>query len=451
VGQPDIGRFGCGGGSGDETRAFGPPFVQDAQGRDTQESAYYMCANRNKHSIAIDLAHAEGQKIVRALARQCDVLLENFKTGTLARYRLDWATLHQLNPRLIYCSITGFGHTGPYAQRAGYDFLVQAMGGLMSVTGRADGEAGGGPQKVGVALIDVAAGLYASTAILAALHARGNTGQGQHIDIALLDVQVACLLNQGMNYLYGGQVPQRMGNAHPNTVPYQDFPTADGHMILAIGNDAQFERFCHATGRSEWAHDARFATNAQRLAHRDTLIALLRQLTVQRTTRAWVQLLEQHAVPCGPINTIADVFADAQVQARGMQIHMPHPQGTQAGQVPLVASPMRLSATHLRIAAVAWLGRRRHCRTGATRSYRVNPHSSLPFSFAPTRIPPEDEALRAPVRAFLHHFLRQNPLPAAQRAPKASASVGQGSSMHAASSAVSITCVRNSSCVPKRI
>jgi len=332
-------------GSGDETRAFGPPFVQDAQGRDTRESAYYMCANRNKRSIAVDLAHPQGQKIVRALARQCDVLLENFKTGALARYGLDWAALQALNPRLIYCSITGFGHTGPYARRAGYDFLVQAMGGLMSVTGRPDHEAGGGPQKVGVALIDVAAGLYASTAILAALHARASTGAGQHIDIALLDVQVACLLNQGMNYLYGGQVPQRMGNAHPNTVPYQDFPTADGHMILAIGNDAQFARFCHAAGRPQWAQDARFARNAQRLRHRDTLIALLRELTVQRTTRAWVELLEQHAVPCGPINTIADVFADAQVQARGMQIHMPHPQGSACAQVPLVASPMRLSAT----------------------------------------------------------------------------------------------------------
>jgi len=329
-------------GSGDETRAFGPPFVRDAQGRETQESAYYMCANRNKRSVALDLAHPQGQALVRALAQQCDVLVENFKTGALARYGLDWAALSALNPRLVYCSVTGFGHSGPYAQRAGYDFLVQAMGGLMSVTGRADDESGGGPQKVGVAVVDVAAGLYASSAILAALHARQHTGAGQHIDIALLDVQVACLLNQGMNYLYSGQVPQRMGNAHPNTVPYQDFPTADGHMVLAIGNDGQFARFCRAAGHPQWAQDARFATNAQRLAHRATLIPMLRELTVQRSTHEWVQLLQPHAVPCGPINSVADVFADPQVRERGMQISALHPQ---AGAVPLVASPMRLSAT----------------------------------------------------------------------------------------------------------
>ena len=329
-------------GAGDDTRAWGPPFVTDAQGQPTGESAYYLCANRNKHSVTIDFTRPTGQAVVRALAAQSDVLIENFKTGGLAAYGLDYESLSALNPRLVYCSITGFGQTGPYAHRAGYDFLIQGMGGLMSITGQPDGAPGGGPAKVGVALTDILTGLYASTAILAALQARERTGRGQHIDLALLDVQVACLANQGMNYLYGGQPPRRMGNAHPNTVPYQDFPTADGHMILAIGNDGQFARFCHAAGRPAWATDERFATNAARLAHRELLIAMLRELTAQRGTREWIALLEQHAVPCGPINTVADVFADAQVQARGMQIAMDHPQ---AGRIPLVASPMRLSAT----------------------------------------------------------------------------------------------------------
>ena len=329
-------------GAGDDTRAWGPPFVTDAQGQPTGESAYYLCANRNKHSVTIDFTRPTGQAVVRALAAQSDVLIENFKTGGLAAYGLDYESLSALNPRLVYCSITGFGQTGPYAHRAGYDFLIQGMGGLMSITGQPDGAPGGGPAKVGVALTDILTGLYASTAILAALQARERTGRGQHIDLALLDVQVACLANQGMNYLYGGQAPRRMGNAHPNTVPYQDFPTADGHMILAIGNDGQFARFCHAAGRPAWATDERFATNAARLAHRELLIAMLRELTAQRGTREWIALLEQHAVPCGPINTVADVFADAQVQARGMQIAMDHPQ---AGRIPLVASPMRLSAT----------------------------------------------------------------------------------------------------------
>lgn len=329
-------------GTGDDTRAWGPPYVTDPAGQPTGESAYYMCANRNKQSVAVDITRPEGQEIVRGLARQCDVLVENFKTGGLAQYGLDYAALSALNPRLIYCSVTGFGHDGPYAHRAGYDFLIQGMGGLMSITGKPDGEPGGGPAKVGVALTDILTGLYASTAILAALAAREHTGRGQHIDLALLDVQVACLANQGMNYLYGGKVPQRMGNAHPNTVPYQDFPTADGHMILAIGNDGQFARFCHAAGRPEWAQDARFATNAARLAHRDVLIPLLRECTVLRGTREWIALLEQHAVPCGPIHTVADVFADPQVRARGLQMAMDHPQ---AGAVPLVASPIRLSDT----------------------------------------------------------------------------------------------------------
>ena len=329
-------------GTGDDTRAWGPPYVTDPQGQPTGESAYYMCTNRNKQSVTVDFTRPEGQQIVRQLAAQCDVLIENFKTGGLAQYGLDYASLSAMNPRLVYCSVTGFGQDGPYAQRAGYDFLIQGMGGLMSVTGRSDGEPGGGPMKVGVALTDILTGLYVSTAILAALQAREHTGRGQHIDLALLDVGVACLANQGMNFLYGDKVPQRMGNAHPNTVPYQDFPTADGHMILAIGNDGQFARFCHAIGEPGWAQDARFTHNAARLANRAELVERIRAVTVMRTTRDWISLLEQHAVPCGPINTVRDVFEDPQVKARGLQIAMQHPQ---AGEVPLVASPIRLSDT----------------------------------------------------------------------------------------------------------
>ena len=329
-------------GSGDETRAWGPPDVTGAGGQPTGESAYYMCANRNKQSVAIDLTRTEGQQLVQRLARQSDVLVENFKTGGLAKYGLDYASLSALNPRLVYCSITGFGQDGPYAHRAGYDFLIQGMSGLMSITGQPDGTPGGGPMKVGVALADILTALYASTAILAALQAREHTGRGQHIDLALLDVTVACLANQAMNYLYGHEVPQRMGNAHPNLMPYQDFPTRDGHMILAIGNDGQFARFCDAVGRPDWVADPRFATNPARVAHRAELAPLLRGLTVQRDTRDWMALLEQHAVPCGPIHTVADVFEDAQVRARGMPITMQHPQ---AGDVPLVASPVRLSDT----------------------------------------------------------------------------------------------------------
>ncbi len=329
-------------GSGDDTRAWGPPDVTDSRGQSTGESAYYMCTNRNKQSVAIDFTQPEGQELVRGLAQQCDVLVENFKAGGLAQYGLDFASLSLLNPRLVYCSITGFGQSGPYAHRAGYDFLIQGMDGLMSVTGRPDGQDGGGPMKVGVALTDILAGLYASTAILAALQAREHTGRGQHIDLALLDVGVACLANQGMNYLYSGRSPQRMGNAHPNTVPYQDFPTKDGHMILAVGNDGQFARFSLAAGQPEWAQDARFATNAARVAHREELVAMIRNVTVRKTTRDWISLLERHGVPCGPINTVRDVFDDPQVKARGMQFTMPHPQ---AGEVPLVASPIRLSDT----------------------------------------------------------------------------------------------------------
>ena len=329
-------------GVGDDTRAWGPPWLAPADGSAAGESAYYLCTNRNKRSLTVDLTQRAGQTLVRELALKADVVLENFKAGGLVQYGLDHASLCALNPRLIYCSITGFGQSGPYAQRAGYDFLIQALGGLMSVTGRAEGEEGAGPQKVGVALTDVLTGLYATIGVLAALAARERTGRGQHIDLALLDVQVACLANQASNYLVGGQVPRRMGNAHPNIVPYQDFPTADGDMILAIGNDGQFARFCKEAGHKEWADDARFATNPQRVANRAVLIPLLRQTTVMRPTAEWVALLEAAGVPCGPINRLDEVFADPQVRDRGLRIEMPHPY---ADAVALVANPLRLSGT----------------------------------------------------------------------------------------------------------
>ena len=327
-------------GAGDDTRSWGPPWLKDDAGRDTGDAAYFLCANRNKRSVTIDIASTEGQALVKRLAAKADVLLENFKAGGLAQYGLDPASLRALNPRLVVCSITGFGQTGPYAARAGYDFLIQGMGGLMSVTGRADGEDGAGPQKVGVALTDILTGLYATIAVQAALAERERSGLGQHIDLALLDVQVACLANQASNYLAGGVVPRRMGNAHPNIVPYQDFPTADGDMILAIGNDGQFAKFCAIAGHPEWAADARFATNPQRVAHRGELIPLLRQATVMRATHDWIAALEGAGVPCGPINRIDEVFADAQVQARGLRIELPRAGG---GSVPLVANPIRLS------------------------------------------------------------------------------------------------------------
>lgn len=327
--------------SGDDTRAWGPPYLKDADGQPTRESAYFLCTNRNKRSIAVDMASPEGQQQLQQLAAKADIVLENFKTGGLQQYGLDYAILQAINPRLIYCSITGFGQSGPYASRPGYDFLIQAMGGLMSITGVPDDEAGAGPQKVGVALTDILTGLYATIGILAALQERDHSGLGQHIDTALLDVQVATLANQASNYLVGGVVPRRMGNAHPSIVPYQTFPTADSDMILAVGNDGQFARFCAVAGRPEWAQDARFATNPQRVKHRAELIPLLRQTTVMRTTAEWVRALEQADVPCGPVNRLDEVFADPQVQARGIQVDLTHPLGT----VSTVASPVRLSAT----------------------------------------------------------------------------------------------------------
>ena len=329
-------------GSGDDTRGWGPPWIKDDQGQDTSVAAYYLCANRNKRSITVDITQPEGQDIVRRLAAKSDVVLENFKLGGLKQYGLDYDSLKAVNPRLVYCSITGFGQDGPYAPRAGYDFLIQGLGGLMSITGRPDGEPGAGPMKVGVALTDILTGLYATNAVLAALAWREQSGEGQYIDMALLDVQVACLANQAMNYLATGSNPRRMGNAHPSIVPYQDFPTADGHMILAIGNDGQFARFCEVAGRPELAADVRFATNRARVENRAELIPLLSEITATRTTAEWIGQLEARAVPCGPINGLAEVFADPQVQARGLAVKMPHPE---AGEVPLVASPIRLSKT----------------------------------------------------------------------------------------------------------
>ncbi len=329
-------------GSGDDTRGWGPPWLADGEGAPTADAAYFLCTNRNKRSLTVDMTRPEGQAILRQLAMQSDVVLENFKVGGLDAYGLDYASLAALNPKLVYCSITGFGQDGPYAARAGYDFLIQGMGGLMSLTGRAEGEEGAGPQKVGVALTDILTGLYAGNAILAALLHRDKTGQGQHIDLALLDVQVACLANQAMNYLVSGKAPRRLGNGHPNIVPYQDFPTADGDMILAIGNDGQFARFCEIAGHPEWAKDERFATNAARVGNRAVLIPRLRQATVMRTTAEWVALLENAAVPCGPINDLAGVFTDPQVMHRGLRLDLPHAAG---GTAPQVGNPIRYSAT----------------------------------------------------------------------------------------------------------
>lgn len=329
-------------GSGDDTRAWGPPFLKDEGGRDTSEAAYFLSANRNKQSVTIDFTQPEGQALVRKLAAESDILIENFKVGGLAAYGLDYASLKAINPRLIYCSITGFGQFGPYAKRAGYDFMIQGLGGLMSLTGRSDQEEGAGPVKVGVALTDILTGLYSSVAILAALTARETTGRGQHIDMALLDVQVACLANQAMNYLTTGVPPRRLGNAHPNIVPYQDFPTADGDFILTVGNDGQFRKFCEVAGHPEWADDPRFASNKARVANRAELIPLIRQATVFKTTAEWVAALEAVGVPCGPINDLAAVFEDPQVLARGLKVELPH---ALAGAVAQVASPLRLSDT----------------------------------------------------------------------------------------------------------
>ncbi len=329
-------------GLGDDTRGWGPPWIDDPQWGDVTQSAYFAGANRNKKSVAVDIATPEGQGLVAALAAQCDVLIENFKVGGLRAYGLDYDTLKRRHPGLVYCSITGFGQDGPYANRPGYDFLVQGMGGLMSITGRSDGEPGAGPMKVGVALTDILTGLYATAGIQAALAHRDRSGEGQHVDVALLDVQVAALANQAMNFLASGREPARLGNAHPNIVPYQDFATLDGHVIVTIGNDAQFRRFCGAIGRPDLADDPRHATNTARLASRESLIPQIQAQMALQPSAHWLRTLESLAVPCGPINGLADVFADPQVLQRGMRVPMP---GAQAGGAELVGNPLHLSAT----------------------------------------------------------------------------------------------------------
>ena len=322
-------------GDGDDTRAWGPPWWGDPAAR---MSAYYLSANRGKRSIAIDISTPEGADLVRQLAAEADVVLENYKVGQLKKYGLDYASLSALNPRLIYCSVTGYGQDGPMAQAAGYDFAIQATGGLMSVTGEKDGTPGSQPQKVGVAVADLFTGVYSTTAVLAALIERGRTGRGRHIDAALLDVQVAVLANQASNYLVGGLTPKRMGNAHMNVVPYQVFATKGGHMVLAVGNDGQFQRFCELAGRAEVARDPRFLTNADRITNRDALIPVIAGWMLERSTAEWCALLEPNAVPCAPINNLPEVFEHPQVVARGMKI------GLEAGAdkpMPLVANPMR--------------------------------------------------------------------------------------------------------------
>ena len=331
--------------AGDDTRHWGPPFLKDDEGNDTREACYFTACNRNKRSITVDMGHPEGRALLLRMAQEADVVVENFKTGGLKQYGLDYASLKALNPRLVYCSITGFGQDGPYAERAGYDLMVQAMTGLMSITGHADGEPGGGPLKVGVAVIDVFTGLYASNAILAALNARHATGEGQYIDMALLDVGMAVLANQAAGFLSTGQVPGRAGNIHPSLAPYQDFPTLGGNVLLAIGNDGQFARFCAAIEYADWAQDKRFATNTARVQNRSALLALMKPVMLTRSTTDWIALLEDKAVPCGPINTIAEAFEDPQVKARGIQQSLPRNAGDGIGHIATVASPMRLSAT----------------------------------------------------------------------------------------------------------
>ena len=334
---------------GDDTRHWGPPFLKDAQGADTNQASYFTACNRNKRSITIDMAKPEGQALIRQMALSSDILVENFKVGGLANYGLDYASLKELNPRLIYCSVTGFGQDGPYAERAGYDLMIQAMSGMMSITGRSDAAAGGGPLRVGVAVIDLFTGIYACSAILAAIEVRHRTGEGQFIDMALLDVGMAILANQAAGFLNSGQVPQRQGNSHPSLVPYQDFATADGAMLLAIGNDGQFARFCEAVQRPDWRADPRFASNTLRVKHREQLIPALQALTVTKTTAQWIALLESRAVPCGAINDIAQAFDDAQVKARGLVVHQPlaaeATAQTAIASIAGVASPMRLMAT----------------------------------------------------------------------------------------------------------
>lgn len=327
-------------GEGDDTRQWGPPWLPDDSGKPTGESAYFLSANRNKRSVTIDLAKAAGQDLIRDLAKHCDILVENFKVGDLARFRLDYASLKAELPRLVYCSISGFGQTGPYATRPGYDFMVQGLGGIMSITGEADGP----PMKVGVAVADVVCGLYVAVAVMAALRHRDRTGEGQHIDMGLLDTQVAWLVNQGLNYLTSGTPPGRLGNAHPNIVPYQVFPASDGYFIMAVGNDTQFRRFAAFAEAGHLADDSRFATNPARVRHRGQLIPLIEKMTRARPMGHWLAGLQAVGVPCGPVNDLRQVFDDPQVRHRGMQVEMPH-RTARGGRVNLIGNPIRYSAT----------------------------------------------------------------------------------------------------------
>ncbi|MBS1163682.1 MAG: CoA transferase [Burkholderiaceae bacterium] len=329
-------------GSGDDTRAWGPPFLKDADGRDTTEAAYYLSANRGKRSVTVDIGKPQGQQLVRRLAAASDVVIENYKVGQLAKYGLDYARLATDNPRLIYCSITGFGQDGPYKDRAGYDFIIQAMGGFMSITGERDDLPGGGPQKAGVAVSDLMTGMYATVAILAAVAQRERTGAGQYIDMALFDTVIAMLANMNMNFLTTGKAPGRAGNAHQNIVPYQVFAAADGHVVIAVGNDSQYAKFCEIAGRPDLAADPRFTSNAERVRNRALLVPLLEAIVRDKPAAFWTGKLEAAGVPCGPINSIAQALADPQAVARGLRIELPHPT---AGTVPLVGMPIRMSAS----------------------------------------------------------------------------------------------------------
>src|SRR5436190_10682466 len=331
-------------GIGDDSRAFGPPWLRDGQGKETKDSAYFSSANRGKKSLTLNIAVAEGQAIAREIAAKSDVLIENYKYGDLSRYGLGFEDLRKTNPRLVYCSVTGFGQTGPYRERPGYDFMIQGMGGMMSVTGEPDGAPGGGPQRAGVPIADIITGMYASIAICAALANRERSGKGQHLDLALLDSQIALLAYQNTNYLATGKPPKRIGNLHPNIVPYQPFRTSDGEVILACGNDNLYRKFCEAAGCAELARDERFATNGKRVENRTELTRLLAEVFRKRTKREWLELLEAAGVPNGPINDVAQVFEEPQVKARGVRLELDHPA---AGRLPMVTSPMRFSETQL--------------------------------------------------------------------------------------------------------
>ena len=331
-------------GKGDDSRAFGPPWLKDAEGKPTSEAAYYLAANRGKKSITANLSHPDAQAMLRELAKSCDVVIENYKVGDLARYGLGYEDIKATNPKIIYCSVTGFGQTGPWAERPGYDFMAQGLSGLMSVTGEPDGTPGAGPMRVGIPIIDILTGMYASVAVCAALAHRAHTGLGQHLDLALLDTSMAFLSIQGMTYLTTGEAPGRIGNTHPSIVPYQVFPTKDGSVILACGNDNLFSKFCEAAGCKHLVTDERFAKNAGRVQNRGVLVPMLNDVFAQKTTKQWVAILEQAGVPNGPINSIAEAFEEEQVKARGMKFDLPHPTG---GSVPMISSPMKFSDTPL--------------------------------------------------------------------------------------------------------